>query len=474
MLAGAIVASSGAPFDFYISALGDDNNVGSLASPWSPSAINSKQATYSGLRLGFIGTAGTMQFGIVGGVSTSLYSLIQGGSTVPALQIQGGTVAGNTYFGSCGADGLELPRAALLDFSHPITGAQPTTDSVAAMGQQPSGTTTRFGYTTVYGVKLRGFAWAALQFYGPTSVPNVIIEKCEIYDGLAPTTASNPGSVWIKNGVSSSPVQINDNYFHDLKVTAASGISPPWGLYSIITFTTKGIVIYRNKGERCLGAYGKDDYQTCVMSYCYWDTGDFGSANQQWLLPAIRGFIPDTGETTSMHHCIVIGQIVAFGGDSLVVNGSYKLNKMTFYQTQNAEAALYAALATGSSGSEFLDNLVYSTGTVSSDNTLCFRATGSAAPNASRIVIDRNAYMSAAKFQPVEGTTADLNLTSFKAWNSQGQDANSISLAGTPFVSTPASGNVSTFAVTGPAATLSGTGGPVGAVDGSGTVGPSW
>ena len=45
---------SGTTFDYYVSTTGSDSNAGTLASPWAITAINTKQATYAGKRVGLL------------------------------------------------------------------------------------------------------------------------------------------------------------------------------------------------------------------------------------------------------------------------------------------------------------------------------------------------------------------------------------------------------------------------------------
>jgi hypothetical protein len=62
-----IAAPAAAPsivFQYFISATGDDNNPGTLASPWSITAINNNQATYGGTYLGIIGDIGVTLTGV--------------------------------------------------------------------------------------------------------------------------------------------------------------------------------------------------------------------------------------------------------------------------------------------------------------------------------------------------------------------------------------------------------------------------
>ena len=70
-IASASYTITSAVFDFFIAPNGDDNNPGTLSSPWSITAFNTKMSTYSGKKVGIIGDiAGVqtpIQFGTVGG-----------------------------------------------------------------------------------------------------------------------------------------------------------------------------------------------------------------------------------------------------------------------------------------------------------------------------------------------------------------------------------------------------------------------
>ena len=97
-------------FDYYISPIGDDNNPGTLASPWSITALNSKMSTYSGKRIGIIGDVGGTQtaihYGTVGGTQSKLYSLMNAlGAQNAVLKINGGSSSASTYLGSCTSAG---------------------------------------------------------------------------------------------------------------------------------------------------------------------------------------------------------------------------------------------------------------------------------------------------------------------------------------------------------------------------------
>lgn len=109
------VTTSSSSFDFYIANTGNDNNLGTQVSPWSINALNSKQATYAGKRVGFI--AGTY-------VTATLYNAGAGSNAVfpdwttyananaapfdgytPLFNIKGGSSTSPTYFGAVSGPG---------------------------------------------------------------------------------------------------------------------------------------------------------------------------------------------------------------------------------------------------------------------------------------------------------------------------------------------------------------------------------
>ena len=83
--------ASGIVFDFFIAPNGDDNNVGSLASPWSITGLTNNQASYGNLgkKIGLIGDiAGTQtpfQFGTKGGLQTTIFAFNNANSDQPFI-----------------------------------------------------------------------------------------------------------------------------------------------------------------------------------------------------------------------------------------------------------------------------------------------------------------------------------------------------------------------------------------------------
>ena len=105
-----------ASFDYYIGPNGSNSNPGTLASPWSITALNSNQSTYGGKRVGII--AGTY----------NVYSIWSGVKNTPTLRVNGGTPSSPTYIASCDANGNYLPRGATISALNPANNAPPTTE----------------------------------------------------------------------------------------------------------------------------------------------------------------------------------------------------------------------------------------------------------------------------------------------------------------------------------------------------------
>lgn len=100
-----------ATFDYYISPTGSDSNPGTQASPWSITAINTKQSVYAGKRVGLLD--GTY----------NVYSLCQAGAwNLAALVVNGGTTGSPTVIAAVN------PQKAILDAHDPSSGAYPTTE----------------------------------------------------------------------------------------------------------------------------------------------------------------------------------------------------------------------------------------------------------------------------------------------------------------------------------------------------------
>src|SRR5580704_11664506 len=94
-------------FNYYISPTGSDSNPGTLASPWSINAINTRQSTYAGKSVGVM--AGTYNiFALCQALASS------GSQQTAALSVNGGTAGSPTLIASCNASGVYTPRVAII------------------------------------------------------------------------------------------------------------------------------------------------------------------------------------------------------------------------------------------------------------------------------------------------------------------------------------------------------------------------
>ena len=217
-------AAPGGPFDFYISPTGSNANTGtSIGSPWAITAINAKQSTYAGKRLGIL--PGTYD---VSGLMGSFHS--------PALMINGGlTALAPTYIGTANSSGLYAQGTATLDAkgaSGFFGGSNTTISTVMGQAQGQSGgpgTPANWGNWTVDGLIFIGFsAWAfQVGSYdgGGGQVPNTAIQNCTFANG----NGGNNVSV-INNGLHSGPLElyqynnclVSNCWFHDNSTAAGA------------------------------------------------------------------------------------------------------------------------------------------------------------------------------------------------------------------------------------------------------------
>jgi len=214
-------------FNFFISTTGDDNNAGTLASPWSITALNSKGATYAGKRVGLL--PGTYQYGIVGGVQTTLFALCNSQNTgtghnptATALAVNGGTTT-STYVASCDASGNYSPRTAVLSAMDPGSGNLPTSET-SVIGQ-PYNTLANKGNVTLDGLVVRDWNQWGISFmpgpgsaYPTTSFPNIRIQNCEVTAGQGYEN-DNMGGIILEQ---CAGVYVGNNLIHNIIPTSGN------------------------------------------------------------------------------------------------------------------------------------------------------------------------------------------------------------------------------------------------------------
>jgi hypothetical protein len=465
---------SGMKFDYFISPTGDDNNAGTLASPWSITALNSKQTIYSGKHVGIIGDVKGAQipfrYGAVGGARTTLYSMVQSQKNGAGLvlAINGGNSSASTYVASCNSAGAYSPRLAIIDFSNPAGGAKPTVETYA-MGQSFYGASVpNPGYTTIDGLTIRNFTFSGLGFSDLSGTINgVVIQNCEIYNGGNVVSNDNPGAIVLAGCV--GPV-VTNNKIHDLQ-TIPGGADPQWGLSALRTYNSTGIVCTHNTFYNCSSVLTKDSHQWFAdCSYNYMDHGIFGSAGPGGDLSAgaIVGQCPGAGQISVVHHNIMLGNLGMHPQDGTPVTGTMKFYNNTIYGSSAYTADQFQSVYCDTAGTgavlQFYNNVVYAMNGYDDSVGSMYVNSGYAIAGAT---FHNNVYGSNGNVVTFSRTEySPLSLAPWKS--STGCDANSVLVSSSPFTGTPTPQVPSSFAV-GSSATIGGV--TSGALDGSGNVG---
>jgi hypothetical protein len=472
MLLRTARSQSPTTFNYYISPIGDDNNPGTLASPWSITALNSKQATYSGKSVGIIGdVSGTqtpIQYGTIGGVQTTLYSVMQAMTTGAALKINGGTSSASTYIASCTSAGVYQARWAIIDGANPSGGAAPVSASAILMGQPfyETNPVPNPGYCTLDGLVVRNANYAAVMFgdIQGTTLYGIIIQNCQIYDCICGTSIENPGAIFLGN--CNAPQVLNCKIYN---CTTSGGSFYPWGMGGITSYRTVGLVVTNCTIYGCgYSIQMKDTNQWATISYSYLDCGNLSSWENNGQSAVLKAIIPGAGETLTLHHNIICGSYDGSGEDGTLITGAVTAYNNTFYSPLTQFLAAYFNSASSAVGPfNFYNNIVYATG----------YANGNFSPGAlwvqnkygiTATSVNYNYYGTGMTFATAFAS-GSLNLP-FSTWRGYGYDANS-ALGGNPFSSTPSLATPSSFAITGPATTAGRNGAACGALDGTGTVG---
>jgi hypothetical protein len=464
----AYTISSGVTFDFFIAPNGDDNNAGTLSSPWSLTALNSKQSTYRGQNVGIIGDiAGTqtpLQYGQIGGVQTTIYSYLNATIDQPFLNVDGGTSGSPTYIGSCNSSGVYTRGWAIIDCSNPSGGAHPSLDQAILMGQNGN-TSTQVPHPdniTYDGLTIRNFCYCGIsEESNGADFTNVVVKNCEFYGVTTAVSENNPGCVRFQ---ATNGAQVINCKFHDCQTESGSSFGP-YAYPGVFSYSSNALTITNCTFYNIISVQQKDTNQDAVISYCYLDAGSFGSApNSSYGASYYEGCV-GAGHTTTMHHNIILGMSYIDGGSVTAYTGAYSLYNNTYYCSTATQPFFYTP-GPGSGG------------TVSARNNLFISQSGSwsgseygviklASPTSTLIPQWNYNYYTTA---PVFNTS-----TSYASWQALGFDANSHT-GGSPFSGTPTAQVPTSFALnTSSAAYTGGVGGAIcGALDGSGSIGTNF
>lgn len=257
-------------FQYFISTTGSDSNVGSLASPWSITALSTHQSVYAGKNVGII--AGTYSVG------TQLAAL---GTNNILLNINGGpSTSQKTYIAACNTSGQYL--APTLANGGPFvvidcgTTANQTNNAfvIGCANTLNSPTPTNLGNFILDGIAIRNFWWTPVLVgaQGGSPVSNWVIQNCEIGNGSQNQTTTHPAAI---DCGSSQNGLVTNCWIHDIVNTAADadhqtgleqwGFSPQsFGLtVDHCTFTNSpGVYVVSRAGDVVWGT---------TVQYCFFD-----------------------------------------------------------------------------------------------------------------------------------------------------------------------------------------------------------
>ena len=457
----------GITFDRFIAPNGDDNNDGlTPATAWSITALNSKQAIYSGKKVGIIGDVGgtqtPIQYGTVNGVQTTLFSLLSSGVT--ALNTNGGTAASRTVIASCNSSGVYTRGWAIIDPSNPAGGAHPSTDSINLMGWSKFGTLPPHAdYITFDGLTLRNFCYSGICLACSSTASNITIQNCEFYGVTTAATGNNPGAIRFD---ATSGAQVLNCKFHDC-VASSGTFAPAYSgvfSYNSTALTVTSCTFY-NIGA---SVQQKDANQDAVISYCYMDYGSFGVVTGNPYGCYYEG-MTGAGRTTTIHHCIMLGPMYLQGGSPTNFSGDYEFYNNTMDVVNLSNPLFYWQQPNSGGTFHAFNNVFYEQGGSWTGGSQYGVGKFTGANGTTLPQWDYNYYLTAPQFCPSGNGGV---LVSFASWQALGFDAHSHT-GGSPFSGTPTAQTPSSFALNpASAANTGGIGGVTcGALDGSGTVG---
>ena len=374
LMAGRAEAATTGGFDYYISTTGSDSNAGTLASPWSITAINTKQSTYAGKRVGIL--PGTYD------VSGLMFSSNAGHS--PALMINGGPSSSTpTYIGTCNSSGTYQAGTATLDAMGSTglySGSNSNNGTVigAAQGYSPGpGTPANWGNWTLDGIIITKWGPWAIQVGsydgGGGNMPNCIIQNCQFVNGNGSFT--NTGINTTHGGCMVLYAYTNCLVHNCLfqNIINTGGNQTHWD--AITTYGigggSSGLTIEYCSFITASGYYGIEDTggdTGTTIRYCYFDmTANSGIPNTQAMETGVNGSSGKTG--CSFHHNIVRGGSFY---DNMGFQTSPTAQTVAFYNNTWDRAGGSGANASGfvrcieASGSSRLvtsyNNLIYDNG----------------------------------------------------------------------------------------------------------------
>lgn len=412
-------------FDYYISPNGNDSNPGTLAQPWSITAINTQQAKYAGKRVGLLdGTYNVFP----------LYSRAANDGYTPLLQIAGGKAGSPTVIQAVNA------RKAVIQANNGTTygSNSPVLGTVGASVN---------GHVTIDGIKLTGHSSKGIYLgdYGvaattSTRFPGFTVQNCEFTGQNATALAygNNLSSLEIAGAVGAL---IQNNYFHDnigYRLNSADHFSG-W-----LCWFTSGSLWQYNTLISTGGMYGKEHGNFAnEIRYNYVDSSTFsgGSGDNGGIADYCDDSLTHHGVSQSWHHNVIksIDGVDGRSTSSGYFNDVLSIFNNTLIISNSGQSDGFIGKSSPNYPPNIYNNIVYSSAT--GDHALaCWNLNAGGR-------IDYNLYYSTASsyiwnaFADHNATTR-ANVGSFSAWKSAiGGDAHSLSGANPLFVATGTGAN---------------------------------
>jgi hypothetical protein len=447
-------SSGGATFDYYISTTGSDSNVGSLASPWAVTGINTKQATYSGKRVGIL--PGTYDLSVTMQNCTVEEAI---------LQIQGGPNSSTrTYIGTSNASGFYQQGTAIFDCYGSVGayGGGNTTQFPYPLGQTDGGGNagpqpTLLGNWTIDGLIFSGYSrWAvtlADSGGGPGQIPNVSILNCTFHNGRNPTLTTHPAPIMVYFG---SNVLISNCWLYDNNSAADKNHYSAILLFGV-GGPTSGVTIEKCTIINSSTIYMAEDnslVDNVTIRQCYMDMTLAGSGN--FTAPyAIQGGGTDGrsggGITQNIHNNIVKG------GNFYDMSGTMPTSVGVNFYNNTWDRSGGTGYSNSDGGLYRMEELTGNTHLFSAYNNLVYDNGAGAygqyqavACNVDGFVVnDYNVYGGTSGFYEVGANGgADIGSVSFATWKSgTSSDAHSIQSSTNPFTSSGSGVNALAYGV---------------------------
>lgn len=299
------IGGSTASFDYYISPTGSDSNPGTLASPWSLNAINTKSATYAGKRLGLIGDQGTLTFS-GGGVSYPISN-----SFGVCLSVASGTAGSQTVVGSCNSSGQYVRGLAVIDGGS--TSSSTLLSNYAIIGNFSAASAA--GYATIKGLTVQnGSSHGILcgNYAAGALAPGIIIQEClvqQIYnpnDGFAGTASASAGVMTV-SAVSSGTVAVNDVVYASNGTplgtvqsfgTGTGGVGT-YNLTASVTWASQSVTGTTSAGGNLAGIKAYNNTGLQITDCFVWKVVDLNTAVANNYRSAGIKFFGATGNTVT-------------------------------------------------------------------------------------------------------------------------------------------------------------------------------